>query len=169
MMQHFSIRLAVVWLAAIFCLLTIDRSQAQQPSPGAMAAAKELLEIKGAENMLGPIVPGVVETAKNTLLQTSPNLGKDLNEVAVQLRAELTPRGGEVIQEFVILYAQRFTEAELKQIVTFYRSPLGKKLLTDEPALMDQGFRQAQNWANRLSEQVIARFREEMKKRGHQL
>jgi hypothetical protein len=69
----------------------------------------------------------------------------------------------------VILYAQRFTEAELKQIVTFYRSPLGKKLLTDEPALMDQGFRQAQNWANRLSEQVIARFREEMKKRGHQL
>jgi len=169
MMQHFLIRHAVVWLVAIFCHLTIEVVQAQQPSPGAMAAAKELLEIKGAENMLGPIVPGVVETAKNTLLQTNPNLGKDLNEVAVQLRTELTPRAAEVIQEFVTLYAQRFTEAELKQVVTFYRSPLGKKLLTDEPALMDQGFRQAQSWANRLSEQVIVRFREEMKKRGHQL
>ena len=168
-MRHCLKRLAAVWLMGLFCLFAIERAQAQQPSPGAMAAAKELLEIKGAENMLGPIVPGVVETAKNTLLQTNPNLGKDLNEVAVQLRAELTPRSGEVIQEFVTLYAQRFTEAELKQIVSFYRSPLGKKLLADEPALMDQGFRQAQNWANRLSEQVIVRFREEMKKRGHQL
>src|SRR5215212_6223948 len=140
MMQHFLIRHAVVWLVAIFCHLTIEVVKAQQPTPGALAAAKELLEIKGAQNMLGPIVPGVVETAKNTLLQTNPNLAKDLNEVAVQLRSELAPRGVEVIQEFVVLYAQRFTEAELKQVVGFYRSPVGQKLLTDEPVVMEQGF-----------------------------
>jgi uncharacterized protein len=157
-------------LLAFACLAGPGDAKAQQqPTPAALAAAKELLEIKGAQNMLGPIVPGVVETAKNSLMQSNPNLAKDLNEVAVQLRSELTPRSSEVIQEFVVLYAQRFTEPELKQIVTFYRSPLGKKLLTDEPVLMDEGFKQAQNWANRLSEQVIARFREEMKKRGHQI
>lgn len=167
MMNSLLVRLASVCLLAFACLA--GGAQAQQPSPGAIAAAKELLEIKGAQNMLGPIVPGVVETAKNTLLQTNPNLGKDLNEVAVQLRGELAPRSAEVIQEFVVLYAQRFTEAELKQVVGFYRSPVGQKLLKDEPVVMDQGFKQAQDWANRLSEQVIARFREEMKKRGHEI
>jgi len=163
------VRHASICLLALACFTGAAQAQAQQPSPGALAAAKELLEIKGAQNMLGPIVPGVVETAKNSLMQSNPNLVKELNEVAVQLRTELAPRSSEVIQNFVVLYAQRFTEPELKQIVAFYRSPLGQKLLVDEPTLMDQGFKQAQSWADRLSEQVIARFRDEMKKRGHQI
>jgi hypothetical protein len=167
MTSNFLVRHAAIGLIAFACLT--GAAQAQQPSPGALAAARELLEIKGAQNMLGPIVPGVVETAKNSLMQSNPNLIKDLNEVAVQLRTELAPRSVEVIQEFMVLYAQKFTEAELKQIVGFYRSPVGQKLVADEPAVMDQGFKQAQNWANRLSEQVIARFRDEMKKRGHQI
>lgn len=163
------VRHASACLLALACLAGTGNAQSQQPTPAALAAAKELLEIKGAQTMLGPIVPGVVETAKNSLMQSNPNLVKELNEVAQQLRAELAPRSSEVIQNFVVLYAQRFTEPELKQIVAFYRSPLGKKLLTDEPVLMDDGFKQAQNWADRLSEQVIARFRDEMKKRGHQI
>ena len=163
------VRHASICLLALACFTGAAQAQQQQPSPGALAAAKELLEIKGAQNMLGPIVPGVVETAKNSLMQSNPNLVKELNEVAVQLRTELAPRSSEVIQTFVVLYAQRFTEPELKQIVAFYRSPLGQKLLADEPTLMDQGFKQAQSWADRLSEQVIARFRDEMKKRGHQI
>jgi hypothetical protein len=157
-------------LLALACLAGPVHAQTQQqPTPAALAAAKELLEIKGAQNMLGPIVPGVVETAKNSLMQANPNLVKDINEVATQLRTEMAPRSSEVIQNFVVLYAQRFTEAELKQIVAFYRSPVGKKLLTDEPSVMDDGFKQAQSWADRFSEQVVARFREEMRKRGHQI
>jgi hypothetical protein len=170
MMSHLFVRHAAVCLFALACLTGAANAQAQQqPTPGALAAAKELLEIKGAQTLLGPIVPGVVETAKKSLMQSNPNLVKELNEVAGQLRAELAPRSSEIIQNFVVLYAQRFTEPELKQIVAFYRSPLGKKFLTDEPAVMDDGFKQAQSWADRLSEQVIARFREEMKKRGHQI
>jgi uncharacterized protein len=170
MMSISLMRHASACLLALTCLVGTANTQAQQqPTPAALAAAKELLEIKGAQNMLGPIVPGVVETAKNSLMQSNPNLVKELNEVAQQLRTELAPRSSEVIQNFVVLYAQRFTEPELKQIVAFYRSPLGKKLLTDEPTLMDDGFKQAQSWADRFSEQVVARFREEMKKRGHQI
>ena len=168
MMSHMLVRHAAICLLTLACLAGTANAQAQQqPTPAALAAAKELLEIKGAQNMLGPIVPGVVESAKTSLMQSNPNLIKELNEVAVQLRTELAPRGSEVIQQFVVLYAQRFTEAELKQVVAFYRSPLGQKILADEPTVMDQGFKQAQTWANQLSEQVIARFREEMKKRGH--
>lgn len=170
MMSIRLMRHASACLLALTCFVGTANAQAQQqPTPSALAAAKELLEIKGAQNMLGPIVPGVVETAKNSLMQSNPNLVKELNEVAQQLRTELAPRSSEVIQNFVVLYAQRFTEPELKQIVAFYRSPLGKKLLTDEPTLMDDGFKQAQSWADRFSEQVVARFREEMKKRGHQI
>ena len=36
------------------------------------------------------------------------------------------------------LYAQRFTTAELKELVAFYRTPLGRKLASKLPELMGE-------------------------------
>jgi uncharacterized protein len=144
-------------------------ADAQQPSPGAITTAKELIITKGAGAIYDPLVPGVIEHAKAVFLQANPMLGKDLNEVALKLRAELAPRGGEVINEVAKLYATRFTEQELKDALAFYKSPLGRKLLAEEPNLLDQSMKNAQTWADKLSEEVIAKMRAEMKKRGHEI
>jgi uncharacterized protein len=142
---------------------------AQQPSPGALAAAKELVAVKGASAVYEPLVPGVIEQAKGVFLQANPMLSKDLNEVAAKLRAEYAPRSAEVVNDVAKIYATRFTEQELKDTLAFYKSPLGRKLLVEEPAILDQSMRNAQNWANRLSEEVIIKMRAEMKKRGHEI
>ena len=96
-------------------------------------------------------------------------LGKDLNEVAASLRTEYVPRGAELLNEAASIYASRFTEQELKDALTFYKSPLGRKLLTEEANALDQSLKNAQVWADKLSEEVIARIRSEMKKRGHEI
>lgn len=149
--------------------LGLGPARAQQPSAGAIALSKEVMEIKGAAKMFDPLVPGVVEQAKNLFLQTNPNLGKELNEVAATLRTEFGARRGELNEQLARSYAQRFTEQELKDTLAFYRSPLGKKLLMEEPAFVDQTMSLAQNWANKLSEEVIGRMRTEMRKKGHNL
>jgi uncharacterized protein len=142
---------------------------AQQPSAGALATAKEVIAVKGAAAVYEPIVPGVIEQAKGMFLQANPMLSKDLNEVAAKLRAEYASRSAEVLNDVAKIYASRFTEQELKDTLAFYRSPLGRKLLVEEPAILDQSMRNAQNWANRLSEEVIIKIRTEMKKRGHEI
>ena len=38
------------------------------------------------------------------------------------------------------LYAARFTEQELKDMVAFYKSPLGKKMIAQEPQVLDETF-----------------------------
>ena len=144
-------------------------AHAQQSTAGAIALSREVMDIKGAAKIFDPLVPGVVEQAKNLFLQTNPNLSKDLNEVAATLRAEFGARRGELNEELARAYALRFTEQELKDTLAFYRSPLGKKLLMEEPAFVDQTMSLAQNWANKLSEEVIVRMRAEMKKKGHTL
>jgi hypothetical protein len=68
-----------------------------------------------------------------------------------------------------LLYAQQFNEQELKEILAFYASPVGKKMLTQQPQIVDGSMKFAQNWANKLSEEVIAKMRVELKKRGHNL
>jgi uncharacterized protein len=128
-----------------------------------------LISVKGAAAIYDPVVPGVVEQARRVLLQANPTLGKDLNEVALKLRAEYAPRGAEILNEVAKLYAARFTEQELKDALAFYKSPLGRKLLAEEPTVLDQSMKSAQSWADRLSQEVITRIRVEMKKRGHEI
>ncbi len=161
-----SVCMTVLTLA---CLVFAGGARAQQPSAAAIATAKELIEIKGALNIFEALVPGVIEQTKNLFLQTNPTLSKDLNEVAAQLRAELAPRRAELTDRVALLYAQRFTEQELKSTLLFYRSPLGKKLAAEEPAFVDQSLSFAQEWANKLSEEVVGKMRVEMKKKGHDL
>jgi uncharacterized protein len=87
----------------------------------------------------------------------------------VKLRAEYAPRSAEVVNDVAKLYASRFTEQELKDTLAFYKSPLGRKLLVEEPSILDQSMRSAQGWADRLSQEVIGKIRAEMKRRGHEI
>jgi hypothetical protein len=140
---------------------------AQAPSPAAMASAKELIALKGATNLFDPVVPGVIEQAKGTFLRTNPSLAKDLNEVAAALRNEYANKRTEVHNIIARALAERFTEQELRDAVAFYKTPLGAKLIAQEAPAMEEGMSRLQRWADQLSEQVIGRFRAEMKKRGH--
>ncbi|WP_194768210.1 DUF2059 domain-containing protein [Tamlana sp. I1] len=45
------------------------------------------------------------------------------------------------------LYMAEFTQDEIKQLLAFYKSPLGKKLAEKQLALTQQGMMLGQNWA----------------------
>ncbi len=156
-------------LIAAMLIVCLAPASAQQPTAAALAAAKEVIALKGASTMFNPLIPGVIAQARNMFLQTNPGLNKDLTEVAQALRDELAKRQDEVTNEVTRLYASHFTEAELKELVTFYKSPLGKKVISEEPKALDKSMTFAQDWAIKLSEVVIARMRAEMKKKGHEI
>jgi len=169
MTAHPLVRSARVVLIALALTAIAGAARAQEPSPGAIKLARELIELKGATKMWDPIIPGVIEQAKGVFLQTNPSLNKDLNEVAAALRNEYAPRSGELSTMVARLYATRFTEPELQEALTFYKTPIGRKIITEEPKVLDDSFAQVQQWAQRFSEEAIKRMREEMKKKGHDL
>ena len=138
-----------------------------KPSPAALATAHQLIKLTGANTLFDPLIAGVIEQAKLLFLQQNPDLSKDLNDVAAKLRVEYAPRFAELTDHVARLYAQRFSETELKQLLVFYQSPLGKKLLLRQPQIVNSSMKYAQDWANKLSDQAIADMRAEMKKRGH--
>jgi uncharacterized protein len=156
-------------LALALAAFVVPATAQQQPSPAALAAARELMELKGVKRLVEPVVIGVIEQTKGTILQTNPALAKDLDEVGAQLRTEYAPRTAELTNEIVRLYAQRFTEQELKESVAFYKTPLGQKILREEPKILDESYARIRQWANRLQDEVTTRLRVEMKKRGHNL
>ncbi|MCK1739510.1 DUF2059 domain-containing protein [Bradyrhizobium sp. 139] len=138
-------------------------------SPAAIAAAKEILTIKNAGAMYANAVPGLVEKTKIALIQQNLNYQKDLNEVAGVVAQQLNGREKEIGEGMAQVYASEFTEQELKELVTFYKSPLGKKLIDAEPRAIGLSMAFMNSWAQNFAETVMGAFRAEMRKRGKEI
>jgi hypothetical protein len=138
-------------------------------SPTALLLAKELIDLKGAAAAYDPLVNGVIQYHRNFFIQNNPNLGKELDSVAQKLAADLAPRKAEMQQELTRIYASHFTEQELKDALTFFKTPLGRKLIIEEPKALEASMQAADDWSRRFATEVDAKFRAEMQKRGHNL
>src|ERR1700682_4200802 len=142
---------------------------AQQPaaaplkpaSPAAIAAAKEILAMKNASAMYANAVPNIVQQTKDSLLQSNLNYQKDLNEVAVVVAQKLAGREKEIGEGMAEVYANEFSEQELQVLVTFYKSPLGQKLLSTEPRAIQFSMSYMNQWAQSFAETVNGQFRAE--------
>lgn len=135
-------------------------------SPAAIAAAKELLNLKGVGGIYASAVPNIVQRAKDQLLANNLNYQKDLNEVATAIAQSLAGREKEIGEQMAKIYASDFTEQELKELITFYKTAVGQKLLVQEPKTVQASMTYMQQWAQQFNEVVLAEFRAEMKKRG---
>ena len=141
----------------------------KQAPPAAIAAAKEILAMKNAAAMYASAVPNIVEQTKNQLLQSNLNYQKDLNEVAVIVAQKLAGREKEIGEGLAKIYANEFTEQELKDLVAFYKSPLGQKLISTEPRAIQFSMSYINQWAQVFAETVNGEFRAEMRKRGKEI
>ena len=159
-------------MAALIALAAIGiaaPAQSQQPSANSILIAKQIVQLKGVQQMMDPIARGVVEKVKNVVMQTNFMWAKDINEVTAQMHKEFDGRSSEMVDTAARAYASHFTEPELKQILTFYQSPVGQKMIVEEPKAIEDSMHNAAEWADNLSVDVMNRMRAEMKKRGHDI
>jgi len=181
-MKGFSAILSAAGLAASLALVGVP-AMAQQaapkqaapaapaakkppPSPAAISAAREFLVLKNVGAMFAGAVPGVVDQTRSALVQQHLNYQKDLGEVAVIVAKSFAGRENEIGEGMAQIYATEFSEQELKDLVTFYKTPLGQKLLTSEPRAISGSMGWMNQWAQEFGVKVNDAFKEEMKKRN---
>ena len=138
-------------------------------SPGAKDAATEILKFKGASALYANVIPNVVLQTKESLLSSNLNLQKDLNEVATIVAQNNAGKEKEIGDGMAQVYCNEFSEQELKDLVTFYKSPLGQKLLASEPRAIQFSMAYLNGWAQNFAEVINGQFRAEMRKRGKQI
>ncbi|CAN5434225.1 DUF2059 domain-containing protein [soil metagenome] len=162
----------VLLVAGAALALMMGSAMAQAPKPPSAAAigyAKDILTSKNVSAIYQGAVPGLVQRTKDVLLQSNLNYQKDLNEVALTVVKELAGREKEVGEEMARIYAAAFTEQELKELAAFYKSPLGIKVIAQEPVAFSQARQYMDQWALKFAEEINGKFRAEMKKRGKEI
>jgi hypothetical protein len=141
----------------------------KEATPAAIAAAKEILAMKNVAAMYATAVPNLVQQSKDSFLQNNLNYQKDLNEVAVIVAKNLAGREQEIGEGMAKIYAAEFSEQELKDLVTFYKSVLGQKLLSTEPRAIQTSMVYMNAWAQSFTQVINKEFQTEMLKRGKKM
>lgn len=146
---------------------------AAQPAPAApnanhLALAREVMLSSGIARSFDSIIPAFADQIRQQAV-TRPELAKDLNEVLAALQPEMELQKQRMVDTAAKIYADKLTEAELKDIAAFFRSPAGKRYVESQPAVLDEMVQAMQSWTQEVSEYVMVRVRAELGKRGHQL
>ncbi|ETR74768.1 hypothetical protein X566_18280 [Afipia sp. P52-10] len=143
--------------------------QRPAPSAGAIAAAKEILQLKNARAVYDGAVVSTIQSVKNSLMQSNLNLQRDIEEISLKLAGDLKGRESQIGDAMAQIYATDFTEQELKDLLAFYKSPLGKKSIEQEPKSIEASLNYMRNWGEDFALEVNELFRTELKKRGKDL
>jgi uncharacterized protein len=153
----------------VLALALAGSASAQQTKPASaacMAGAREILAMKNVAVMYANAVPGIVQQAKTQLVQSNLNYQKDLDDVALVVAKEFIGKEKEIGEGMAEAYCKEFTDKEITDLVAFYKSPLGQKLLAAEPRAIQGSMAYMNQWAQNFADVVTAQFRAEMKKRG---
>lgn len=133
---------------------------AKPGTPEQRAAAEELLKSSSVEKMM-------TESFNNVLEGQSRQLeGMQIPDDQKAKFAEMQKRSAEIIKEelswekikedVISAYVESFTQEELKGLVDFYNSPLGKKLIEKQPELMDKTMALAETRMDALRPRMAA-------------
>ncbi|HEX5777257.1 MAG TPA: DUF2059 domain-containing protein [Xanthobacteraceae bacterium] len=129
--------------------------------------ARDGVVASGATRAFEGVVPSILQQSLNVFVQQNPDLQKDLVESLKAIGPGFEKRTSEIIDIIAGVYATRFTQQELKELLTFYQSAVGKKFVTLLPNVLEESFVKTQEWGGKLSEEIVRTLRAEMKKRGH--
>lgn len=142
-------------------------AQTPQPSPQAMAAARELVIASHAADRIKAFMPLFMQQLKPAIVQGRADAEKIYDVVAPILLESFNSRLQEFTDLIAGIYARSFTVTELSDIAAFYRTPTGQKLLEKLPSVLQESMASGQQFAQTLSADMQQRVVEEMKKRGY--
>lgn len=159
--------------AALALMLAVAPAAAQTTAPALepshLQAARDVMDLSGISQNFDEAFAEFQNNTRQLVAQTRPDLAKDTEAVLALLKPEADKRRDEIATASAEAFARRMNEADLKEVATFFRSPVGQRYSAFRTQAIEDIFNLMAPWAIQTSNVLFDRFAEEMRKRGHQL
>ena len=80
--------------------------------------------------------------------------------------SEVRNRRGEFEDMVTDVYERHFSADELRQLISFYQTPVGQRLVAELPAVTQESMQAGREWGRRLGAQIGAQLESEGAKTG---
>jgi hypothetical protein len=164
-MRHVTIAMFVAAL-----LLAASPLQAQM-APAApaenLAAARELVTAMRATDQFKAMLPTIFQALKPVFVQDRPDVEKDYNAIMPIIISSAMKRVSEFADRLAGIYATNFSVGELRDLIAFYHTPTGQKLVARQPVIARASMAAGQQFGQTLVNDLKGEIGEELRKRGH--
>jgi uncharacterized protein len=129
-------------------------TKSADPEAAKVADIRRLLEVTGTRDMVNQMKTSMMQQfRKNT-----PGISAEMmDELMTELKAE------DLLESMIPVYSKHFTGADIKQLIAFYQSPFGKKVLREMPQIIAESNDVGMRWGEGVVTRVATRWRDQGK------
>ena len=149
-------RMFVTRWTLVVILLTTYGNVAGQPTPSTEMRADilKLLEVTGAADLAVQLI----DQSLGPMIQSMPNVPQEFWTKFIDKLDK------DALSNMIVpIYAKYFTHDEIKELLTFYQTPLGQKVIATLPSVIRESTVAGQRWGEELGQQVV----DELKAEGY--
>lgn len=133
-----------------------------QMSDSKKALIEELLIVTNTKEMALMMGDHMITNMK--AMAQNPNLSDaQFETIATIVKEEFRNDIDTFLEMVVPVYDKHFSEAEIQELIAFYRTPIGKKAIDTMPKITNEIAPLSQQWAISIMPKVQARIQEELK------
>ncbi len=134
----------IIFLAFLFFLLhTISFSQTREDN------ARYLIKLTGAD--------AVAVQLMNTIFPKIKELAPQVPEAFWQKVSERINLE-ELVDLVIPIYLKHYTDQEILQLIDFYKSPLGQKVIKELPSITQESYTIGQAWGEKMVDDIFSQL-----------
>jgi hypothetical protein len=139
-------------------------------TPESRALAAQLTSMIGvdrqSQQLIAVMRAQIIQFVMRNSGKTPEESAKIVDEV---LMPDFTSQEKELTNSLVEVWASSFTVEDLKGLIDFYSTPLGKRLIATLPAITQQGMQAGQTWGRQIYQAGLQKHNDELTGRGVKL
>lgn len=136
------------WMLLVFCTISASSASAQDRlTPSKLAAAKNLVAATGAADAMVAAIRANLPAQKQAMPQVPA-------EFWTRFETEMVREAPAFTDSIAVIYANVFSEPELHQMLAFFNSPIGRRMVELQPGLIAECTAAGQRWGARVGERV---------------
>ena len=149
-------------LFTAFVLVSAPTVSHAQMSDSKKALIEELLVVTNTKEMALMMGDHMITNMK--AMAQNPNLSDAQFETIAKIVKEEFGKDIDTFLEMVVpVYDKHFSEAEIQELIAFYRTPIGKKAIDTMPKITNEIAPLSQQWAISIMPKVQSRIQAELK------
>ena len=146
-------------MTLMFCVSTAFAQNATQETTVAESTKKvdeakradivKMMKLTGADKMAMQMINQMIGMQR----QSNPNIPAGFWD---EFQKEIKPE--ELLELSVPAWAKHFTHDDIKELIKFYESPIGKKMIEVQPKVMQESMVAGQKWGMAIGRKIAERI-----------
>ena len=157
-------------IAAIIACILISPAASDNVAPEIRADIEKLMQITGPPDVTKQLSNFFIHQMSQAIKASRPDLpaktyrilAEEINRVILE---QMTAKGG-FLDMMVPIYAKHFNHKDIKGLIRFYQTDLGKKTIKIWPLILQESMALAQDWSKSLGPIIQKKVNSRFKKEG---